>query len=141
MFARLVSLFVIATALTGCGDGGVGDTPVDRCVPAGACDEHMFKAGISAEQGDAARGAAIYAKDCTRCHGETGKGLAEARRIDMTSPAWQASLRDGTIVKTVRAGRTPMPAFTFSDQELKDLLAHIRQLEVTPPSTPSPKSY
>lgn len=101
----------------------------------------MFQSGISADQGDAQRGAAIFAKDCTRCHGDAGKGIAEARRIDMTSPAWQASLRDGVIVKTVRAGRPPMPAFTFTDQELKDLLAHIRKLEVIPASTSKPMSY
>ncbi len=139
---HVAALACAAFALTGvaCNAGELGDAPIELCVPADACDETMFHGGINAAQGDAARGAAIYAKDCARCHGEAGKGLLEARRVDMTSPAWQASMRDGTIVKMTRAGKAPMPAFTFADQELEDLLAHIRVLEVAPVA-PARKGY
>jgi len=133
-------LALVASVFGGCNGGDLGDTPTEQCVPEGACDESMFHGGISAEQGDATRGEVIFARDCARCHGETGKGLLEARRVDMTSPAWQASMRDGTIVKTTRAGKAPMPAFTFADQELKDILAHIRRLEVAPVA-PTKKGY
>lgn len=135
---RLVSM-ALATLLLGaaCSDSEVGDAPVARCVPDGSCDEAMFKTGLSAALGDATAGAALFTKECSRCHGEAGKGLLEARRVDMTSPAWQASMRDGTIAKTVRSGRMPvMPAFAFSDQQLRDLLAHIRKLEQVPTPTP-----
>lgn len=134
--ALSLTLLLVASGLTACNAGELGDEPIARCVPAGSCDEAMFRAGLSAELGDAARGAPLYARDCARCHGDQGKGIAEARRIDMTSAAWQASMRDGAIVKTLRAGRPPiMPAFEYEDQELKDLLAHIRTLRVAPPAT------
>jgi len=138
--AALAAFASLALAALGCNAGDLGDAPIERCVPEGACDESMFHGGISAAQGDATNGAAIFAKDCARCHGEAGKGLLEARRVDMTSPAWQASMRDGTIVKLTRAGKAPMPAYTYADQELKDLLAHIRRLEVAP-VTPARKGY
>lgn len=143
-----LATIAVAALLAACNAGEVGDAPIERCVPAGACDEAMFQGGLSAALGDAERGAIIYAKECSRCHGEAGKGIAEARRIDLTSPAWQASMRDGTIVKTVRAGRMPtMPAFTFTDEELKDLLAHVRRLEArgampaAAPEAPTRKGY
>jgi cytochrome c553 len=127
---------VLVASFAACNAGELGDEPVERCVPEGACDEAMFHGGLSAAFGDASRGAALFAKECARCHGDAGKGIAEARRIDMTSPAWQASMRDGVIVKTVRGGRLPlMPAFAFSDEQLKDLLAHLRRLEVAPASS------
>ncbi|MFO0748038.1 MAG: c-type cytochrome [Myxococcota bacterium] len=140
MYATWKHTFVIfalaLSASAGCDRGDLGDEPVSRCVPAGACDEAMFQGGIKASLGDAARGAKLFADNCVKCHGATGHGEADAKAIDMTSPAWQASMRDAAIVKTVRAGRgMKMPAFTFDDQSLRDLLAHVRTLEVRP--TPS----
>jgi len=135
---HLAGLLALIVALgPACSDSEVGDSPVARCNPAGACDEAMFKTGLSAALGDAQAGATLFARECSKCHGEAGKGLLEARRVDMTSPAWQASMRDGTIAKTVRSGRMPvMPAFAFDDQQLRDLLAHIRKLEQAPQPTP-----
>jgi hypothetical protein len=139
--ARPTALLLAMLVFAACNAGELGDEPIDRCVPEGACDGAMFQGGLSARLGDAARGRVLYAKECARCHGEAGKGIAEAQRVDMTSPAWQASMRDGTLVKTLRAGRPPtMPAFAFGDQELKDLLAHVRSLEVAPVS-PERKGY
>lgn len=120
-------------ALAACGGGDLGDEAVERCVPEGACDEAMFQGGIKAALGHAEAGKKLFADNCVRCHLATGKGEGDAKLIDMTSPAWQASLRDSAIVKTIRAGRgTKMPAFSFSDQELRDVLAHLRTLEVRP---------
>jgi len=125
----LAAVIAAAFLWTGCGGNEVGDTPVSRCVPEGACPDNILETGIQASLGDPAAGAAIFTANCTRCHGEAGIGLADARRIDMSSPAWQASMRDSGIVATVRAGRGAlMPAFTFTDQELRDILARIRDL-------------
>lgn len=119
--------------MLGCSRGDLGSELVSRCVPAGACDDKMFQGGIKASLGDATRGAKLFADNCVKCHGATGHGEADAKAIDMTSPAWQASLRDAAIVKTVRSGRgQKMPAFSFDDQALRDLLAHVRKLEVRP---------
>lgn len=123
----------------GCAGGELGDEPIARCVPEGACNETMFQGGLSAALGDASRGAPVWARECARCHGPDGVGIAEARHIDMTSPAWQLSMRDGTIVTTLRQGRAPiMPAYTFTDDELRDLLAHIRSLKRDLPTGAQP---
>lgn len=123
----------VAFAATACDRGDLGDEVVTRCVPQNACDDAMFQGGIKASLGDARRGGQVFAANCARCHGMTGHGENDARAIDMTSPAWQASLRDAAIVKTVRAGRgMKMPAFALPDQDLRDLLAFIRSLEAAP---------
>ncbi len=120
----------VATVLSACGDGGLGDAPVTRCFPEpSACTPAMFAGGLRAELGDPAAGAPVYAENCARCHGPDGHGLGEARHIDMRSAAWQASLRDAGLVATIRAGRgAKMPAFNLEDAALRDLLAHLRSL-------------
>lgn len=124
----------LALSLGACSAGELGDEAIERCVPAGACDEAMFQGGLTAARGVAEQGQQTWMRECSRCHGADGVGIAEARLIDMSSPAWQLSLRDGTLVKTIRAGRAPiMPAYTFSDDELRDLLAFIRSLKADGP--------
>lgn len=129
LLRALSAILLIGGVTAGCGGNELGDTPVSRCVPEGACPEHILESGIRASLGDPSVGAATYTANCTRCHGEDGVGSGDASRIDMTSPAWQASMRDAGIIATVRAGRGAlMPAFSFTDQELRDLLAHLRNL-------------
>jgi mono/diheme cytochrome c family protein len=136
---RSAATVLVAFAATGCAGGELGDEPIERCVPEGSCNEAMFQGGLSAARGDASRGAPLWARECARCHGPDGVGIAEARHIDMTSPAWQLSMRDGTIVTTLRQGRAPiMPAYTFNDDELRDLLAHIRSLKRDLPNRAQP---
>ena len=126
-------------AAPGCeSNGSLGDSPVEQCVPSGQCDQALFELGIVASRGDAQRGRTVFATSCARCHGQDGHGLADARRVDMTSPAWQARLRDGEITRIVLAGRPPvMPSFRLGDAQLCDLLAYVRGLEGHP--TPAPK--
>ena len=125
---------VAALCVTGCESGGsVGDEPVSRCVPEGSCGEAMFRAGLTAAQGTASAGATLFATHCTECHGVAGVGVREAHKIDMTSTAWQARVGDADIVRTLRSGRPPvMPAFRFSEGELRELLALVRTLPVAP---------
>jgi len=135
----LVTLLLAWSTMLGCAGGETGDEVIARCVPAGSCDEIMFQGGLSAARGVAERGAPLWARECARCHGPDGVGLAEAKHVDMTSPAWQLSLRDGTLVATIRQGRAPvMPAYSFSDDELRDLLAHIRSLKRDRALAPAP---
>lgn len=147
-YKAFATWFMTCVFALGCAGGEVGDEVIGRCVPAGACDEAMFQGGLSAARGDATRGAPLWARECSRCHGPDGVGLAEAKHVDMTSPAWQLSLRDGTLVATIRQGRAPvMPAYSFNDDELRDLLAHIRSLKRDRPAgrpapvAPSPGGY
>lgn len=136
---RLLLGLLTCLALVGCeSSGSLGDEPISRCFPAGACDESMLQQGLVASQGDPHAGAALFAASCASCHGASGRGIDAAERVDMTSPAWQARLRDGQIAQTVRAGRPPvMPAFRFTDDQLRNLLAYVRQLEIAP--APAPK--
>lgn len=140
--ASALLALVTPTVMVACDRGDLGDTPLERCFPEGACDAAMFQTGIKASLGDKVRGAPLFAANCARCHGAEGHGLGESAGIDMTSAAWQASVRDATVVKTVRTGRgAQMPSFTLKDQELRDLLAHLRSLVRAPVAPAAPKGY
>jgi mono/diheme cytochrome c family protein len=142
MWRTFLIKFVLIVALTGgvalsasgCESGGsYGDTPTSLCFPAGACPESLLLGGITAAQGNAAQGASVFQAQCSECHGSAGVGVKDAYKVDMTSPAWQAMMRDGEIVRATRVGRPPvMPSFKLSDDVLRDLLAHIRTLQVAP---------
>ena len=80
----------------------------------------------------AADGAALYKKHCVMCHGADGKGFKALKAPDMTSPQWQASVKDEGIASVIKNGKkgTAMPAFgeKLTDDEIKALVAHIRSL-------------
>jgi len=86
-------------------------------------------------QGDATRGAALFASYCSGCHGPAGHaGIAP----EISNPVFQRAASDEFIVTTIRNGRrgTAMPSFqphvegarSLSDTDLGDLLAFIREL-------------
>lgn len=64
-----------------------------------------------------ADGAAVFTKECKKCHGEDGKGktkMGEANKIpDLTSPEWQGGHDKAKVVKIVTDGvaDTKMKAF------------------------------
>jgi len=151
--SRAARLLLVSAATLGMGmmvtmgcesSGSYGTKTVSRCVPEGACGEAMFEPGLVAARGDAGRGQALWAEHCASCHGEAGVGVQDARHIDMTSAAWHARFGDGQIATATRVGRPPvMPAFRFTDDEIRDLLAHIRSLRregATAPPTPPPST-
>jgi mono/diheme cytochrome c family protein len=86
-------------------------------------------------RGDANRGAALFIAYCAGCHGIAGHG-GVAPHID--NPVFQQAASDEFIVTTIRNGRkgTAMPSFqpqipgalAFSDADLGNLLAYIREL-------------
>jgi len=83
----------------------------------------------AAPQGDAARGAVLFARECAGCHGMDGKGLIAPA---LANPVFQRAAGDAFIAQTIRAGResTPMPAFGragFTESQIGDLLAYIRK--------------
>ena len=78
-----------------------------------------------------ARGADLFAKSCSSCHGQGGAGgrasaLADSRRIQ--------SLADGEIQGIVRNGTsTGMPPFpALSQPDLESLTAFVRSINVSP---------
>lgn len=120
------------------------DATVSRCVPEGKCEEllHSNAAVFTSVGGDAAKGRALYEEKCARCHGPDGKGGQgpTASSADMTSPAWQQGRTDNQMRLTILRGRgMAMPSFQLKEQELKDVVAHVRSLKITPP--PAEKGY
>lgn len=86
-------------------------------------------------EGDAARGARLYADNCAACHGEAGGGLDEAPAApngapSLNNPVFLDTASDGFIRYSIAEGRpgTPMVAYAgvLTDQEIDDLVALIR---------------
>lgn len=93
-----------------------------------------FAAALGA---NAADGKAVYAKDCTKCHGEDGKGQTkmgqkvgckdysvEAFKMDEAFKVVKEGLKD-------KDGKTQMKAFgeTLSDDEIKAALTYMATLK------------
>ncbi|MBS1251944.1 MAG: Cbb3-type cytochrome c oxidase subunit CcoP1 [Anaerolineales bacterium] len=88
--------------------------------------------------GDANRGATVYAQECAVCHGEAGGGQDEAPGApngapSLNNPVFLETASDGFIRYSIFEGRpgTPMPAYdsVLSDQDVDDLVALIRSWE------------
>lgn len=127
-----------AAALLLIGAAGCSDATgtVSHCVPEGQCDEFLnsHNAVFTSVGGDPAHGTEIFVARCARCHGEDGKGARGGSSMDLTSAAWQQGRTDNQIRLTVLRGRgSMMPAFTMEEQDLKDVVSHVRALKIAPP--------
>jgi cytochrome c553 len=80
-----------------------------------------------------------WAKQCAKCHGKEGKGdtvMGKKLKVkDYTDPKVQAEFTDEEAIKITKEGKkegskTLMKGYekTFSEQEIKDLVAYIRQM-------------
>jgi mono/diheme cytochrome c family protein len=79
---------------------------------------------------------ALYKKECTRCHGDDGKGDTKMGKKmgakDYTDPEFQKKLKDETMFKIIKEGlvedgKTKMkPATGLKDEEIKGLVAYMR---------------
>ena len=83
---------------------------------------------------DLAKGKAIYADKCLKCHGEKGKGDGpkaedlEKKPADYTDKEKMGKFTDADLKKAVREGKKPMPAFgkKLTDEQIDDVTAYIR---------------
>jgi cytochrome c553 len=84
-----------------------------------------------------ARAQANWKEHCTKCHGDDGAGkTAMGRKLklrDYTDPKVQTELTDEKIFKATKegvdkSGKNVMKAYAedLTDEEIKDLIAHIR---------------
>src|SRR5208283_323075 len=102
-----------------------------RCRPGGTamlqrfCCVVLFIIGTARAQQPAAP-VRTFGNRCTICHGTDGNGSDRAPAL----LGFAASHSDAEIATLVRTGRPDkgMPAFDFSDNEMKALIAHLRGL-------------
>ena len=84
--------------------------------------------------GDSVRGAAIYQRECARCHGAHG---TEGPGIRLGNPGLLTYASNGFLRLAIRNGRarTQMAAFAgkLGDQGVEDVLAFIRSWPAHPP--------
>jgi cytochrome c553 len=90
----------------------------------------------------AADAKANWEKNCTKCHGDDGKGktkMGEKLAVkDYTDAKVQEEMKDADMAKAIKEGvkekdsdKTRMKAFAevLSDEEIKALVAHIRSFK------------
>ena len=95
-------------------------------------------------RGNAARGAELHLADCAECHGETGKVDVIVMHMDeppkdQSDPVYMNTLTDAFLYLAICRGGADvgrsivMPAWGdyYSDQDIKDLVAHIRSFSDT----------
>lgn len=93
----------------------------------------------ASSKGNPDAGKKIYLESCQSCHGPTGKGDSDmavyltSPPADLTSKKTQ-SKKDGQLRKIIVEGidGTAMSAFgeAFDDQQVADLIAYIRSIEL-----------
>lgn len=84
---------------------------------------------------DAAAGQAVYAANCTSCHGAKGDGKGPAaialrpKPTDFTSAAYWAGKKDEDLAGAIRGGKpgTSMAGFgLLTDADVENLVAFLR---------------
>jgi disulfide bond formation protein DsbB len=107
------------------------------------------EASTQAVKGNPVAGQELFSDACASCHGSVGEGVVGLAQ-DMRASAFIASQTDAALVEFIKAGRNPgdphnvtgvgMPAKggnpALSDQNLYDLVAHVRTLQ--PGELPAP---
>jgi cytochrome c oxidase cbb3-type subunit 3 len=124
------------------GEGGLRPAEIQSVVAHVRAFANGTPAPVDAEpsrwvEGDAARGARLYADACASCHGARGEGREGPA---LANPRFLATATDTYLVDTVRRGRrgTSMPAFgaaspahrLLSDEEIRDVVSLLRSWEV-----------
>jgi mono/diheme cytochrome c family protein len=91
------------------------------------------------QDGDAARGAKLYKRYCRGCHGVDGRGGAHTfmpHINNLTKRDYIESIPDSFLFEAIAEGGEAigksayMPSWksTLSEQDIKDVIAHIRSL-------------
>ena len=89
-----------------------------------------------AQKGQSAKGAQLFQQLCVGCHGADGRAQADAGKkvgaADLTSSVVQDQ-SDSQLSKVIKDGRGKMPTWggKLSDDDIRDLVAYIRQFRPT----------
>src|SRR6266498_652359 len=84
-----------------------------------------LKSPIPFSKESIARGRAVFARNCTACHGADGKSEVDvvANATDLTEPKlWRSGTAEGEIFRSIRDGAgDTMPSFKSQLQKEEDL--------------------
>jgi len=78
--------------------------------------------------------AALYAGNCTSCHGRDGRAATVKARLNharkLSDPEWQDRVSDERIFNSIMNGKGKMPAYgkKFSEHEIDALVNYVRSL-------------
>ena len=118
--------------------GGLTDAQVEKLVDYLAAGDgrpaQKVRSLANPGGGNAARGAELFTQTCAGCHG------ANRLAPSLGNPTFQKTASAEFIARTIINGRadTPMPAFQregaagLTDEEVRDLVAHVRSLGKKP---------
>jgi cytochrome c oxidase cbb3-type subunit III len=86
------------------------------------------------ERADIEYGAAIYASQCSSCHGAAGDGISG---INLRAGRFKRVNTDDDLRSTILAGvpGTGMPAFKFNPAEITGIVAFVRNMDAAAPGT------
>jgi cytochrome c553 len=94
------------------------------------------------DQTPVGRGARIFQRTCSGCHGPDGRGttrpgLTKPPR-DLTRAEFHAKVTDDELLQVIRIGKGQMPAFggLMAESDLRDVISFIRTLPPRPPTPP-----
>jgi mono/diheme cytochrome c family protein len=85
-----------------------------------------------------ADGAGVYADNCTKCHGDDGKGATKMGTKlgckDYSTAAVQSAITDDQAFKSIKEGlkkddKTLMKPSELSDEDIKASIAYLRTLK------------
>lgn len=102
----------------------------------GAARTSMTTARSSSQTG-VVDAAALFAKNCAKCHGRDGRAKTFRGKIvgarDFTNAEWQSRVSDETLAASITNGRGSMPSFKkkLSDEEIKSLVNYVRKFKKT----------
>ena len=92
-----------------------------------------FLVADTVQSDDLSQGKQLFQEKCTICHGANGKGDGPAaaafskRPADFNNPEFWNGDVNKKISDTIRNGRPPMPAFSLSSDEIKAIIAYMKQ--------------
>jgi len=76
-----------------------------------------------------------WKQNCTPCHGAVGRGDGPRgpmlKATNLADPAWQSSVTDEQIAKTIKLGKGAMPAFNLPDVTIANLVKLVRILDLS----------
>lgn len=103
----------------------------------------QLKSPIPFSKESIARGRAVFARNCTACHGADGKSEVDvvANATDLTEPKlWRSGTAEGEIFRSIRDGAgDTMPSFKSQLQKEEDLWHLVNFIRSLWPESMRPK--